>query len=130
MKGLKAPVDFTGFILISEIKPGKDELIVEAAPIRSVLQPWITRIPGAENGRSNDGGLLTCNPTRLNLPFSLRIKFCYFIYLLLYSFLPQIRSLLLQPSISTASMPIGIVSPVFEPLAASALVPFPALPLF
>ena len=51
-----------GFIVISKIKPVKDESIVGAAPIRSVLQPWIARIPGAENGRSNDDGLLTCNP--------------------------------------------------------------------
>ena len=47
----------SGFIVISEIKPGKDESTGGAALIRSVLQPWITRIPGAENGRSNDGGL-------------------------------------------------------------------------
>ena len=46
-----------GFIVISEIKPVKDESTGGAAPIRSVLQPWITRIPGAENVRSNDGGL-------------------------------------------------------------------------
>ena len=29
----------SGFIVISEIKPGKDELIIEAAPIRSAPVP-------------------------------------------------------------------------------------------
>ena len=54
----------------------------------------------------------------LESPVSLlRIKFCYFIYLLLYSFLPQNAIPAAAASISTASMPIGIVSPVFEPLA-------------
>ena len=37
-----------GFILIFRIKPVKDESTVEAAPFRSVLQPGITKISGAE----------------------------------------------------------------------------------
>ena len=88
-----------GFIVISKIKPVKDESTVGAALIRSVLQPWITRIPGAENGRSNDGGLLTCNPLILNLPF----RYCVLSFAILSicsytAFCHKIRSLLLQPA--------------------------------
>ena len=76
-----------------------DELTVGAAPIRSVLQPWITRIPGAENGRSNDDGLLTCNPLILNLPF----RYCVLSFAILSicsytAFCRRIRFLLLQPA--------------------------------
>ena len=56
----------------------------------------------------------------LESPVSLlRIKFCYFIYLLLYSFLPQNTTPAAAASISTASMPIGIASPVLVPLVES-----------
>ena len=52
-----------GFIVISRIKPIKDELTVEAAPIRSALLPGSPESRVQKNGRSNDDGLLTCNPS-------------------------------------------------------------------
>ena len=79
-----------GFIVISKIKPVKDESTGGAAPIRSVLQPEITRIPGAEKREIQRRWSADMQSTHFESPVSLlRIKFCYFIYLLLYSFLPQ-----------------------------------------
>ena len=60
-----------GFILISRIKPFKDELTVGAAPIRSVLQVRITRIPSVAKQEIQRRRLADMQSTRLNLPFSI-----------------------------------------------------------
>ena len=53
-----------GFIVISEIKPVKDESTVEAAPDQVSPAALDHQNPGCQkNGRSNDDGLLTCNPS-------------------------------------------------------------------
>ena len=86
-----------GFIVISGIKPVKDESIVGAAPIRSVLQPGITRIPGAEKREIQRRWSAHMQSTRLNLPF----RYCVLSFAILSicsytAFCRKTRSLLPQ----------------------------------
>ena len=99
MKALKAPVDFTRFHRYFQIKPGKDELTVGAAPIRSVLQPWITRIPGAE--KTGDLMMRTAAfSSSLQISCSHYLIFNLLDLLICFytAFCRKIRSLLLQPA--------------------------------
>ena len=104
MKGLKAPVDFTRFHRYFQIKPGKDELTVGAAPIRSVLQPWITRIPGAE--KTGDLMMRTAAfSSSLQISCSHYLIFNLLDLLICFykAFCRKRRSLLLQPASSLPS---------------------------
>ena len=88
-----------GFILISGIKPFKDETTVEAAPIRSALQPEITRIPGAEKREIQRRRLADMQSTRLNLPFGYCVLSFAILSICSYkAFCRKMRFLHLQPA--------------------------------
>ena len=103
MKGLKAPVNSSDFIFISRIKPVKDESIVGASPIRSVLQPWITRIPGAE--KTGDLMRTAAFSSSLQISCSHYLIFNLLDLLICFykAFCRKRRSLLLQPASSLPS---------------------------
>ena len=93
-----------GFIVISKIKPVKDETTGGAAPIRSVLQPGITRIPGVAKQEIQRRWSAHMQSTRLNLPFRYYILSFAILSICSYTaFYRKIRSLLLQPASSLPS---------------------------
>ena len=88
-----------GFIPISRIKPAKDESTVGTVPIRSVLQPRITRIPGAEKREIQRRWSAHLQSIHLNLPFGYYVLSFAILSICSYkAFCRKMRSLLLQPA--------------------------------